>query len=570
MNRIIFSLILYVSLQFSPVQAGNPPNPPAFPGAEGFGSRASGGRGGEVYIVTNLNDSGPGSLRDGLENASGPLTVVFEVGGTIFLEDHLTVRDTEDLTIAGQTAPGDGILIRGGTLQFRECENLIVRHIRVRYGWEAEDDHDAISVSNTTNSIFDHLSASWGMDETFSLTNETSLVTVQKCLIAEGVKDGHQYGMLIDSRTPGGGKISLIGNLFINHEGRMPRANSATEPDVFLDMVNNVLYNWSTSGDWGLQGTALNPDSWANWNFRNNYSIAGRNTGSDFYRQTILRGGDGVDRFYIEGNRCDWNVDGVLDGVEAGWDFVRGNFTMMESPFAVPGWASVNVPLSATDTLFSIVEDAGATPLNRDPVDTRLIEELTSWGTRGFVVTRINYPEWPTLTGGEAPTDTDRDGIPDSWEETHGLNSNNPSDGPMIDEESGYSNLERYLNWLVRPTVSFQQDVFSVKEGEAAELRIRRAGYASEELTVGFRIEGDATLGVDFEDPPARTARFEEGKIETVLPIHTLLDDRPFEPNETVSILLEEGAEDYQLGEIRVTQVQIENVTPAGSLWRLR
>ena len=232
----------------------------AFPGAQGFGAYAAGGRGGVVYHVTNLNDSGSGSLRWGIDNANGPTTIVFDVGGTIQLNSPLLI-DKSYLTIAGQTAPGDGIAVTGRTTSIVDVHDVIFRYMRFRRGDLDMVSDDSLNVYQSQNVIIDHVSTSWGTDETLSVT-ESNNVTVQDCIIAETLEEttgttmepDHAYGSLVRGNvtdaTPGG--YSFIDNLWISNDHRNPGVGSletyGTENDpnaqLQLDLVNNVIYNW--------------------------------------------------------------------------------------------------------------------------------------------------------------------------------------------------------------------------------------------------------------------------------------------------------------------------------------
>lgn len=426
----------------------------AFYGAEGFGSLATGGRGGDVYIVTNLNASGAGSLLNGIESrGSAPRTIVFAVGGEIDLNYgriKLTGAKGSNLTIAGQTAPG-GITIKRGVFETDNVENLIVRHLAVRWGSAATDrQKDAVSIKNTRNAIFDHFSTSWGGDENFSITKDVDNITLQNSIIAEGIKSGHQYGSLINSETTGGGRVTLYANLYINLLGRMPRAASQNGQPSLLDMVNNVVYNWGTGGDWGTQATTTS-NEYANWNLINNYHIAGPNSWLFFsnYHTTIYRGGGGVDNLYFSGNMIDSNRNGVLDGSLATQANLQGSYNLFPNPFAVPEWARIANPLPAGQALERVISDVGARPWNRDSVDARLIGELQSWGTQGSIKTSV--PGWPTNPGGIAANDADMDGMPDFWEVWYGSDpfaKNNNA----VNHPTGYTDLEQYLQWLIDPS----------------------------------------------------------------------------------------------------------------------
>ena len=420
-----------------------PDHCPAFPGAEGFGSRARGGRGGDVYRVTSLADSGPGTLRDAISSARGPRTIVFATSGTIRLRSQLRV-DRDYLTIAGQTAPGDGILIRGATVRITG-QHIIVRHLRFRLGTDTGGEDDALWVNNARNVILDHISASWGTDETLSATRSFQYLTIQNSIIAEDLRSRHQYGSLVNCETEGC-RMSLLRNAYIHQEGRTPRAASQNGRDFLLEMVNNVVYNWGTSGDWGTWAT-IGDNERARWNFVGNHYIAGPNTRATFslvnHANTVLSCNGGEARVYFSGNLLDSNRDGALNSLPATWSNVRGRgCQQVNAPHEVPTWARARV-LDAAAALDQVLAQAGAFPWRRDEVDTRLIADVRSWGSRGSI--RTSVPGWPTLATATAPVDSDGDGMPDVWESAMGLNPNNASDGNRDRNGDGYTNLEEYL-----------------------------------------------------------------------------------------------------------------------------
>jgi len=422
----------------------------AFPGAEGFGSQASGGRGGDIYIVTNRNNSGAGSFREAF-NYSGttPRTIVFEVGGTIDLDTRIRVQNKSNITIAGQTAPGGGILIRGDSFSLEQCNNVIIRHIRVRHD-APDEERDTIAVSNSTNIILDHVSASWGRDETISLTGESTNITVQNCIIAEGVRSDHQYGSLVNSTLPDG-RMTLWRNLYINQLGRTPRAASQNGQDFLLENVNNVIYNWGADGDWGAE-SCISDNERGTWNLINAVYIAGPSTTKNIfedlinnYAGTILRGGSGDDSAFLSGNMLDSNRDGTLSLAAAGWGNTKGGITQLGNAKAVPEWAQITNIQSPADALAAVIADAGCTPWNRDSVDTRLITELQSYGTQGSV--KSSTPSFPSIATGTAPSDTDRDGMPNDWETWYGTD-------PAVKDHNteapnGYTAIENYLQWAI-------------------------------------------------------------------------------------------------------------------------
>jgi hypothetical protein len=410
-----------VALPLSGTQA----NLPAFPGAQGFGSIATGGRGGAVYHVTNLNDRGPGSLREGVEHAAGPRTVVFDVGGYISLQSILRVGS--DLTIAGQTAPGDGVGLRGAEVSFSGAHNVIIRHVRIRQGLATrQEKKSALNITGGQDMIFDHVSVQWGRWDTVDM-NRCRNITFQDCIIGPGVSP-QRFGCLCQSEN-----ISFIRNLWISNQSRNPKAKGTVQ------YINNVVYNWGVTGYVGGHSRTTHYAD-----LINNYFIKGPSSSSHFVGEFKP-----TDFLYQSGNFVDLNCDGELNGrVVTPADFGRENApTLVASP-TVPFGAPFT-PDPARMAYEKVVAGAGAS-LPRDAVDRRLIDDLTSLGRRGQTV---RDPEemggFGALTGGPAPPDTDGDGMPDFWETANGLNPK-LADGNNL-AASGYTELEEYLNWLAAP-----------------------------------------------------------------------------------------------------------------------
>jgi hypothetical protein len=398
---------------------------PAFPGALGFGALTTGGRGGEVYSVTNLDDSGPGSLRDGVEHASKPRTIVFDVGGYISLKSILRVGS--DLTIAGQTASGQGIGLRGSEVSFSGSHNVIVRYVRIRQGLaERQDKKSAINIYGGRDMIFDHLSVQWGRWDTIDM-NVSSNLTFQDCIIGPGVAP-QRFGCLCQCDD-----VSFIRNLWISNQSRNPKAKGRVE------YLNNVIYNWGVCGFVGGHSEAVHYAD-----VIGNYFIKGPSSGAHFAGEFAS-----TDRIYQSGNFVDMDCDGTLNGREA----TAADFTFGEknSPTLVTN-AVAEPPDSfkADDALAAykkIVTGAGVS-LHRDAVDSRLIADLTSLGKQGATV---RDPEemggFGEIAGGKPLLDSDGDGMPDDWEKAHGSNPK-VADGNEI-TKSGYTRLEEYLNSLV-------------------------------------------------------------------------------------------------------------------------
>jgi hypothetical protein len=415
----------YLSFALALPLAGAQTNLPAFPGALGFGARASGGRGGAVYHVTNLNDHGPGSLRDGVEHPNGPRTIIFDVGGYIALESILHVGS--DLTIAGQTAPGEGIGLRGSEVSFSGAHNIIARHLRIRQGLAArQDKKSAINITRGKDMIFDHVSVQWGRWDTVDM-NECEDITFQDCIIGPGVAP-QRFGCLCQCE-----RISFIRNLWISNQSRNPKAKGT------IQFINNVVYNW---GGTGFVGGHSGTNHYAD--LINNYFIAGPSSRGPFAGQFAA-----TDFIYLAGNWVDLDRNGLLDGhLATPRDFGPKDAPTFVGAPTVTGSAPW-VTDSAQVAYEKILAAAGAS-LHRDAVDQRLITDLASLGRSGQT---IRDPEemggFGAIAGGPAPTDSDGDGLPDDWETAHGLNPRGPDSDRLA--ASGYSQLEKYLNWLAAP-----------------------------------------------------------------------------------------------------------------------
>ena len=391
---------------------------PAFPGAEGFGANASGGRGGTVYHVTNLNDSGTGSFRDAV-SVSGR-TVVFDVGGIIVASSPIVVKS--NITIAGQTAPGEGITIYGDRLSFSDANNTLVRYMRFREGINGDSGTDAVGAASGNLMMFDHVSASWGRDETFSLSGSPSNITLQDCIIGEGLLV-HSAGSLM--QTSGG--VSIFRCLYIDNWMRNPKVKGVN------DYQNNVVYNWGSGGGYIPAGDSAGL-TYAN--MIGNYFIAGPNTGGE----PPFKTGNANYSLYHAGNFQDLNLNGSLDGTTV-TDASFPTLTLVSAPFNYPAPATL---LTAEQAYAHILANAGAS-LHRDHADSVMLGELASVGTLGAQI--FNESEIGgvgTVAGGVAAKDTDGDGMPDWWEEAAGTN-------PLVADNNivngdGYTNLERYLN----------------------------------------------------------------------------------------------------------------------------
>jgi pectate lyase len=400
---------------------------PAFPGAEGFGAQASGGRGGEVYHVTNLDDSGPGSLRDGV--SKGKRIVVFDVGGVIEIKTPLVVAS--NITVAGQSAPVPGITVYGDAVSLSNRTNIIVRHVRLRQGIQSARGSKVINISKGSNMIFDHVSASWGRWDTIGVTQQSSRITFQNCLFAEAI-DPQRFGGLIDSST----EITICRTLWMNNQSRNPKLKANAQ------YVNNLVYNWGASGVPGGHSAAV----W-NQDIVNNLFIKGPSSTDKFFDLFAA-----TDHVYQSGNIADLDKDGVLNGREVVEADYRGETppTFSAKPFNTPAIA-VTV-LSVPQAYQAVLAGAGAC-LMRDAVDLRLIEQLQSLGTKGAIIhNEAEIGGQPVATAATRPPnfDTDRDGMADDWERAHGLSPADATDGNSDIDNDGYTNIEEYLE---NPTV---------------------------------------------------------------------------------------------------------------------
>lgn len=512
--------LLFVLAGTSPTAAETP----AFSTAEGFGRMATGGRGGTVRVVTNLDDRGPGSLRAAVE-APGPRIVVFRVGGTIRLESPLEVRNG-DLTLAGQSAPGGGICLRDYGLVVR-ADNVIVRHLRVRPGDRSGEEVDSIWVRGGRDVILDHCSASWSVDENVSASEAPDRVTVQWCLIAEALDDSvhskgpHSMGSLINGSR--GSRISFHHNLYAHHESRCPRPGNVLhhtdDPDgLLLDFRNNVVYNWGGSDP---AGANFDTDSVSRYNFAGNTYRSGPDSEQSFeiildppsirfdYWAFKEHSPHAVAHFAdnaMDGDRFDWeNV--LLDDAVSRSSFQR------RTPFPTPGGElAAESPESA---YMAVLADAGAHP--RDAVDRRVIHEVMTRGG-GIIDSQDEVGGWPVLEPGTPPADADRDGMPDDWEMNRGLDPGSPADAADDRDGDGFTNVEEYLNGLADGPLLYTVAVTSEGPG---------ATTPSGAVTV----EADASLGITLSPAPLwRVGRVAvdgmPAEVDAVQPLGPVTSDR--------------------------------------------
>ncbi len=450
----VTSVLLLPSLTFAALIA--------FPTAEGYGRFTSGGRNGRVIHVTNLNDSGPGSLRDAVEQ-SGPRTVVFDVSGLITLESRLIIRKTNsDLTIAGQTAPGKGICIRKYNFGMLGATNVIIRYLRIRPGNLSGMTLDGMGMASSDNCIIDHCSISWTLDEAFSSRGAKN-ITLQRTLISEALNEaghkkyppGTQHGY---AASIGGDIGSFHHNLLAHCAGRnWSLAGGLSKPKNEyagrLDLRNNVVYNWkSRTTDGGAHEV----------NFVNNFYQPGPATKFFFALNAQYGGFPGSQRYFFDGN--------VMPGYFGLTNQTAGRTATTErggriptdySPWSdTPFFDSHVTTHSAQESYSNVLADVGCNFPALDEHDTRIIAEVRS-GTAKFKGSKTGLPGLPDSqddVGGwenypeekrAADYDTDRDGLPDAWEKQYGLNPTDAADGNKDLTGDGYTNLEKFLNSLV-------------------------------------------------------------------------------------------------------------------------
>lgn len=418
---------------------------PAFPGAEGAGAYTPGGRGGRVFVVSTLADYDsklesviPASLRAAVE-ATGPRIVVFQVSGNIDLKRPLVIREPF-ITIAGQRAPGGGVCLRNWSLEI-DTHDVVVRHLRVRPGDLMKRELDGISCSGK-NVIIDHCSVSFGIDETLSTNGGSGNVTVQWCLITESLnhsvhhKGAHGYGSLISGAEP----ISYHHNLYAFHRSRNPRPGLG-----LVDFRNNVIYGWGDVA--GYCGNDM-----LRMNYVNNYVRPAAYSKDQEY---AFRPGGPNPRFFIEGNvfwgHPEKKADNLLM-VKAPDEMSREDLASkmrVTAPFPV---SSVSTE-SADAAWESVLDRAGATLPARDAYDERVLGLVRSGGGK-LIDSQNDVGGWPELKEGAPSPDSDRDGMPDDWEQRFGLNANDSADAALDCNGDGFTNIEKYLDGL-DPTKPF-------------------------------------------------------------------------------------------------------------------
>jgi hypothetical protein len=445
-------LVLFILAGFEQSKAAVP----AFPGAEGFGMYAVGGRGGQVIEVTNLNDSGPGSLREAVES-QGPRIVVFRVGGYIELKSMLDINKPF-ITIAGQTSPGDGICLKNYGLAVH-ADNVIIRYLRIRPSDIAKEEFDAISILGGRDIIVDHCSASWSIDEVVSaVSRRPSMgnITVQWCMITESLnctvhsKGCHGYASLI--RAGFGNGITYHHNLYAHNNGRNPRpgnyVNSQEDPcGLFFDFRNNVVYNWGGKHAGYNDDGKNNDNSITSMNFVNNYYIKGPNsTGAIAFYETT----PGC-KAYFSGNWMDGTCPNDPWTLVEFVNFSQSQKNVYKQSLPVP--AAPVTTEDASKAYAKVLADAGAVFPKRDAVDMRIADNVVK--KTGNIINHVEEAGgYPVLNSGIAPDDSDHDGMPDKWERSMGLNPSDANDARGDSNKDGYTNIEKYINSLPMAKIS--------------------------------------------------------------------------------------------------------------------
>ena len=470
----LFASVVLLSCNNNPAPdiVNEPEDGAAFPGAEGAGMYTTGGRGGMVYVVSSLSDTNAqtvGTLRWALSQA-GKRVIIFKVAGTIELNSPLRIR-TGDLTIAGQSAPGDGICIKNYPVII-DADNVIIRFIRFRMGDEKAVEGDALTCIGRSDIMIDHCSMSWGTDECASMYDNTNF-TMQWCIVSESLrnsvhlKGAHGYGGIW-----GGKNASFHHNLLAHHDSRNPRfcgSRYSNDADAEkIDFRNNVIYNWASNSGYAGEG--------GSYNMVNNYYKPGPATrakgGNRMYRIFQPNSDDGTNKqekgvwgkFFVAGNVIDQNEEVTADNWTKG---IQPNIKSYDTDFdkeQIKSSAEFEIgeyrtSHSATEAYEAVLAKAGAS-LFRDVVDERVAGDVrdnkftypaSNGSGYGIIDSQSDVGGWPIYSFDENDVlkDSDSDGIPDSWEDAKGLNKNKSSDGKENTLSRNYTNLEMYLNSLV-------------------------------------------------------------------------------------------------------------------------
>lgn len=397
---------------------------PAFKGAEGFGALASGGRGKEVYHVANLNDAGAGSFREAVSRPGR--NIVFDVGGVIYLKSRIDVAG--DITIAGQTAPAPGITFYGASLAFNKIENVIVRYVRMHGSINMSKGTCVLIADSSRNLIFDHVSVAWGRWDDVHIKGSSN-ITLQYCIIGESL-DPQRFGALLERPE----NLSIHHCLWIDNQSRNPKAKAR------IEYINNVIYNWGTSGFVGGHSSAHHYQD-----VINNYFISGPSSSPNYLSMFTK-----TDHVFQSGNYVDTNKDGGLDGRLIQADDFDNAVLHADIVKEKQNTSSVPVTIDATAIIVAkVLKEAGAS-LYRDKVDVRLTQQLQSLGKDGAIIwteTQVGGQEKVAVVN-TTVIDSDKDGISDDWEHTRHLDPDKADAATLMSD--GYSYLEHYWEDLIR------------------------------------------------------------------------------------------------------------------------
>ena len=438
----------------------------AFPGAQGWGRFATGGRTGSVYHVTNLNDSGSGSLRDAVSQPNR--IVVFDVSGVIRINSRIVFKN--NLYVAGQTAPGEGITVYGDGVSFSGADNIIVRYMRFRMGAVGTKDKDAAGIANGQNMIFDHCSFSWGQDENFSINWDNKgtapqNITLMNSIVGQGLMT-HSAGGLMQASN-----ITLYRILLVDNSTRNFKVKGINQ------YANNIVYNWKNYA-YNMGGDS---EGTSQVNIESNLFINGPAVGGD-----ALTGGNSDFHFYGADNWQDKNRDGIFNPTEFTGN---GGGDRQATPYDYPAlekWA-------AKDLVEKLLPDVGASLPYRDLADCYMVDEVLSFGTKGKLITNENElpigvpTAWPWFKGSKSQ-DTDGDGMPDAWETANGTDAT--KNDAMTIAANGYANIENYINSITKADRQFflrAPMLLELTDATTNSLTISWADYGDNEE--GFIVE---------------------------------------------------------------------------------
>jgi hypothetical protein len=458
---VVFTASIAVPMVWKATRSADPKNPktprpieaqtgiPVFPGAEGFGTRTRAGRGGKVIAVTSLADSGPGSLRAALLDPN-PRTIVFRVGGTIELRDHLYISHPF-VSVAGQTAPGDGICLKDAGMVIT-THDVLIQYLRIRPGNEGKIDpenNDAIAMLGKFGStegahhiVIDHVSASWSEDETLSTWSGAHDVTICWSILSEALnrsrhrKHTHSAGLMIGNSSE---HVSVHHCLLAHNDFRNPLIISGGTHDI----VNNVIYDWGV-----LPAEVVDYDSNSFLNFVMNYFVAGPSTEPRRYEILINHGKRrSLPKIYLHGNIGPHRPDEEKEE----WSAIGFGFSERSAPKiyqSAERFATHSITTqSAPTALEAVLQGVGALFPRRDSIDQRITSEVIARKGR-IIDSPAQVGGHPQYAGGVAPLDSDNDGIPDEWERKMGLRPDDPSDAAGDADGNGYTNLEEYLHTI--------------------------------------------------------------------------------------------------------------------------